>query len=161
MPERYTTSEAVAWEYVLNARSRELSATQALREYRAGGGHIRDSDWYYLYRSAADAEIATELSNRLPDYLYPTRDSFMYTPVNYQKPYVVKVKVTAVDSEGNVYPSFWRTIESNRNLKNKDWREAAIDYLTHDKSIPDITDVEIEEVMYFTTEEWGVGYSED
>ena len=161
MAERYTTSEAIAWEYVLNARSRELSATEALRQYRSGGGHIRDADWYFLYRSAADAEYAQELSQRLPEYLYPSRDAFQYTPWRMEEKYIVKARVTARDSEGNIYPSFWRTVESGHNLTMKQWKEAVVDYLTHDPSIPDITDVDIESLTFYTTEEWGIGYEEE
>jgi len=160
MPERYTTSMAVAWEYVLNATQRGLTATAGLNEYRAGGGKIRTSDWYYLYRGAQDSAYAQELSARLPDYLYIDRGAYMWTPVPYQEDYVAKVKVTAWDSEGNVYPSFWRTVERSSNTTRAQWKIDIADYVEHDRSIPDLTDVYIEEIQFFTHEPWGTGAPE-
>ncbi len=157
MAERYTTSEAVAWEFVLNASSRGMTATSALQEYRAGGGHIRNQDWYFLFRATQDAAYSRELSSRLPDYFTVNKDAYQWTPVGFEMPYVAKVKVTARDSEGNVYASFWRTIERTTNTTRAGWEQQAVAYLQQDKTIPDIQEVDIEEMEFFTTEAWGVG----
>lgn len=156
----FTTSQALAWQYVQSGVERGLSATSALQQYRGGGGAIRTADWYYLYRGAQDADYAQELSARLPDYLTIGRDAYQYSPTRYELPYIMKVKVTATDSEGYVYASFWRTIERNSNTTRAQWEQQAIAYLRNDKSIPDLVNVDIEEVRFFTTEMWGQGSPE-
>lgn len=159
MPEQYTRSEAVAWEFVQSSVGRGLSATAGLAEYRAGGGHIRTQDWYSIFRGAQDADYAAELSARLPDYLTVRSEAFQYTPWKMQEEFIAKAKVTVKDAYGNVYTDIWRTVESSENMTMKDWRDSVTQYLRNDKSIPDIQDVEISEMEFFTTGEWGTGFA--
>jgi hypothetical protein len=125
-----------------------ISGTEALSQYREGGGHIATSYWFDVYRELKNADTGADLITTLPDDYYLPRESAAIEDINYASKYVLQVEVAATDIDGNVYPSLHRYVESDSEMTWGDWQGAVKEALMNDPSIPDITEVEIRDFTY-------------
>lgn len=145
---QWTPAMHEAYPYVHMYLERGLSGAEALREYRAGGGSIRTQDWYTLARELSVSKEYSGYIPRLAPWSTIPSSWASYEPLNYNREYVLKVKVTATDAFGNVWPDLHRYIESDRALTKREWWDAIRDALETDRTIPDITSFEILDTEY-------------
>lgn len=127
----WTTSQKRAWEYVLSGLERELTATSALKQYRGGGGKIRDSSWYSLYRQGFELEGKRERVEQIP-MTYVVPDSMAQESwFDYQEKYVMVVKLYGTNPFTNERFSSFVTVESDRVLTKREWVNLARDAINN------------------------------
>lgn len=138
---RWTSAMRVAWQYTLSGAEQGLTATNALGQYRGGGGKIRDSDWYSLYKDAFGMAGKRESIEKIPStYVIPdsmaTESGFDW----YQK-YVMQYDVTGRHPETGIRSTRTVTVENDELLTKKEWQLAANDAIEDD---PGSEPIEIE-----------------
>ena len=87
-----------AWDYAQSAIGRGLTATEGLREYRAGGGAIRNESWYDLTRLAVETR---DIGDRVAgQQIEPPIPGSAYSVVgdDYGHKYVVVADVSYIDA---------------------------------------------------------------
>lgn len=152
----WTRSQKIAWEFTLLGVGQGINATQALKQYRSGGGRIRDSSWYSLYKDAFS--------------LYGHRESIVKIPMTYTVPetmsseediawrsrYVMQMKLYGVDTETGEHISQYVTAESDVLLTKKEWIDSAADAITGlDWTRPIVVDYAREFTFYKRPERYG------
>lgn len=152
MPARveWSSSQKMAWEYVLHGVNEGLTQTGALEAYRAGGGAIRDSLWAELWHKDVEAADAwSQLGYLRSSDSVPVR-MFEETGINFSGQYVMAIKATARTESGEIIPDLYRYVQSNQRLTWGEWQGAAGDTLLTDPSARGITSYEITDVSFFT-----------
>lgn len=102
-----------AWDYILSALEQGLRPTEALRQYREGGGKIRTQDWYRAYHTVDEYSDTWDLLSRYRDFEQLPEDFFAPAPRYYRKQYVVVVDVGLRYTSTRVYERTYRNIEFN------------------------------------------------
>lgn len=125
MPDQWTKSQKIAFAFVQSGVSRQLNATDALKQYRAGGGAIRDSSWYSLYKQEFAATGTRENIKQIP-VTYTIPDA-MFERVDWdlREPYTMVMKVHGWSEELQRHITKWVTVESNILLTKAEWRWGA------------------------------------
>ena len=86
-----------AWQYATSAIERGMSATAGYRDYTAGGGAIRTSDWYALTRLARDAQATGDLVAGQPWATPIPGAAYTESGYDYRERYTVVANVTYTD----------------------------------------------------------------
>jgi hypothetical protein len=116
-----------------------LTATAALSQYRDGGGAIRDSSWYQVYRLTFAQEGVRENVKRIPETYIVTDQMFEPVPYDYREKYVMKMKVSGYSTELDQRIHKWVTVESDHLLTKSEWRSYAQLAVTDTIGSPDFT----------------------
>jgi hypothetical protein len=87
-----------AWPYATSAIERGMSATAGYRDYEAGGGTIRTSDWFALARLARDAQATGDLVAGQPWVTPIPGQAYTESGYDYSERYTVVADVTYVDT---------------------------------------------------------------
>ena len=148
MAVKWTEAQREAWQYARAGIAAGTPTSLALAEYRAGGGHIRDADWYSLYKGALQAAYVGEWATKLPDSYTISRDIIQPVDIRYQEKFQVHVKVTVRDAAGNVYPETYRIVQSDKVLTLGEWKNAIRESVQADRTIPGVTEIEIESFQF-------------
>jgi len=113
---RWSASQKRAWWFAQSAQERGLSARAALREYRAGGGHIGTDYWFQLYRGVRWVESGSESIMDLPEF-YKIPETFMLdVPFRYRQEYVYTAHIYGIDPETGLPAERHVTVESDNPL---------------------------------------------
>ena len=86
-----------AWQYATSAIERGMSATAGFRDYEAGGGTIRTSDWYSLCRLARDAQATGDLVAGQPWAAPIPGQAYTESGYDYSERYTVVATVKYTD----------------------------------------------------------------
>ncbi len=149
----WTSSQRQAWDYVKAAEGSGLNQSEALREYRAGGGAIRTSDWGMLWHRYDEGAAQWD---RL--YQFRSNDTVpesLFNPVNinYAEKYVMTFKATVRDENGNLVHDVYRQVESNERLTLAQWQSAATEALLEDPSQFSTGVVDLAELEFWERQE--------
>jgi hypothetical protein len=112
----WTKSQQIAYPYIENAINRGLSASQGLQEYRQGGGSIRDSLWYSLFRETYSYTAVPDKIEAIPGtYTIPET---MYQPVDWdlRSKYAIRMEVVGYSHDIGANITKWVTVESDKLL---------------------------------------------
>lgn len=134
----WTTSQKIAFPLIESGVSRGLSATEALSQYRAGGGKIRDAYWYSLYKQTFEQQGIREKVTEIPiTYTVPEQ---MFDPRDWDLTgkYAMQMKVTGKLVETGERITKWVTVESDELLTKAEWRDYAQDALFDTIGSPDM-----------------------
>jgi len=123
--EAWTESMGRAVPWVESAMKRELSATAALRELRAGGGAIRTQDWYSLWNTIAETEDKSEIIPRLPPSSTIPESWHQERPWQYQREYNTIVSVQMFDEYNLPIGETYITVGADERLTWGEIREEA------------------------------------
>jgi len=127
----WTASMFKAVEYVQRAVREGLTATDALSQYRSGGGAIRDSSWYDLYRWEGEALGGYERFKDIP-WTYTIASHFYEpSPFDWRAQYVMRMEVRGWSDELGQYVTKWVTVESDELLTKHEWRDYAQESLSY------------------------------
>ena len=123
----WTQSQKVAFGAIQRGASEGMTATAALTEYRAGGGAIRDSSWYSLYRETF-AQVGTREKVKDIPYTY-TVPASMYQEVDWdtREKYVMQMEVSGYSAELDKRITTWVTVETDKLITKNEYRSAAQD----------------------------------
>jgi len=152
MSEDWSEGQIQSWEWVESAYNIGLSATAALREFRAAGGHIRTQSWY---QSWDRYESGVSQWGRL--YQFGQNDTvpsslFLQVPIQYSGRYTMTFTATVRDSQGAIVRDVKRQVSSDRLLTASEWQSAATNTLLEDISqdvdgVESLSDIEFFERM--------------
>lgn len=121
----YSQSMIEALPYIRRAVSEGLTATNALSQYRSGGGSIRDSSWYSMFRNEFAYSGTREKIKDVP-YTYTVPETMFETdPFDYRQKYVMQLEVTGYSSELDQRITKWVSVESDHLLTKNEWRSYA------------------------------------
>ena len=126
---RWSQSMRQAWSFVQSSVIRGLSGAEGLRQFRAGGGAIRDSDWYFLRRLASQTVQVAEQTAVQPRTLPVPEESFTPTDWDYRQNYVSVVEVVGKDAQTGQRVVRHITVESDSLLSLESWAESALDVM--------------------------------
>lgn len=123
----WTQSQQIAFGFVRKGVETGLSGRSALKEYRAGGGHIGNELWFSLYKSAFNLYGYRETIKQVP-MTYNVRDT-MFTDVDFdfREEYVMQMKVTGYSEDLGMTVTKWVTAESPSIITKQEWQWAAQD----------------------------------
>ncbi|NIW97358.1 MAG: hypothetical protein GWN13_03765 [Phycisphaerae bacterium] len=129
LPRLWPKSVNEAWSFILRGAKEGLSPTEALRQYRDGGGTIRNEYWYDAYR---EAQIVDEIGQQildLPDYY--TVNPYLATdsPFMWRQEWVMQIEVFGEDPETQERYSRWITVESDEPLTKEEYYDMAQDVI--------------------------------
>jgi len=125
LPKLWPASINKAWEYVVRGAKEGLSATEALRQYRSGGGAISNEYWYDAYNEAKDLAMLGEQIGELPDFYTVNEYLAIDSPFRWQQEWVMQMEVTGRDPETGEEISRWVTVESDTPLTKSEYQESA------------------------------------
>lgn len=117
----WTNSQKQAFAYIRRGVSTGLSATGALRQYRAGGGAIRDSSWYSLYRRTFAQEGWRETVKEIPMTYIVRENMFQSTDWDFKEQYIMQMKVSGYSKEIGRRITKWVTVENDKLLTKQEW----------------------------------------
>ena len=148
--EEWSQSQRMAWSYVRTGVDSDLSATSALREYRAGGGTIRTSDWYDLWNKAESAGGEWEkISMLTPEDTIP-ESMFEPTGIKFEQKYVMNVNITGRTVQGETITEMYRYVESDERLTKKEWFAKVDEFLQRYKGVRDFVSYHVTDVAFYT-----------
>ena len=125
LPRLWPKSINVAWEYVLMAAKGGLTATEGLRQYRSGGGAIRNQFWYDAYREAEVVDMIGQQIQELPDYYQVNPYLATDSPFAWRQEWVMQMEVHGTDPETQEAYTRWITVESDEPMTKQDYGDAA------------------------------------
>lgn len=129
----WSDSQRQAWQYVLSAQEGGLSTTEALAEYRAGGGAIRTSSWVELWHRADQAAEQWSKLYTIGQNDTVSESMFAETGLNYKQKYIATFTFSMLGADGETISTEYRTVESDKKLTLQEWysalNEAAYDYM--------------------------------
>jgi hypothetical protein len=126
---RWSQSMTNAWEYALAGLRSGLSQTEALAQYRGGGGAIRDSSWSSIWHSGETLGENTDFIIGMPkDWTIPES---RFTPIGWasMQPYVTQVQISFFDQESKQWRQEWRTLEFDQRPTGDELNAAIRDQL--------------------------------
>jgi hypothetical protein len=118
----WTQSQKDAFSYIRRGVGEGLTATNALKQYRAGGGAIRDSSWYRLYKETFNQEGWRETVKELPTTYTVTPKMHQETDWDFKEEFVMQMRVSGYSEEIAQRVTKWVTVESDRPLTKAEWR---------------------------------------
>lgn len=122
---RWSQSQKEAFSYIRSGVERQLSATNALKQYRSGGGRISNEYWYSLYKTEFNYSGVKEKIKEVPITYNITPAMFEPTDFDYHSKYVVQMKVSGYSEELGMRITKWVTVESDEILTKSEWRYGA------------------------------------
>lgn len=125
LPRLWPKSINVAWEFVVRAAKEGLTATESLRQYRAGGGAIRNQYWYDAF---SEAQVVDEIGQQiqdLPDFYMVNEHLATDSPFAWRQEWVMQMEVTGDDPETQEQYTRWITVESDSPLTKQEYGDAA------------------------------------
>lgn len=121
-PLQWTKSMRVAHSFVQRGVSEGLTATEGLRQFRAGGGAIRDSSWFRLFREDFAHRGVRENVLRIPETYTVPETMFEPKPFDFRGKYVMQMEVSGYSTELEQRITKWVTVESDHLLTKHEWR---------------------------------------
>lgn len=124
---QWSASQENAFAFVRQGVESGLSGRAALKQYRAGGGHIGNENWFSLYKSAFNISGYRETIKQIP-MTYNVRET-MFTDVDFdfREKYVMQMKVRGWSEELGMNITKWVTAESPNIITKQEWNWAAQD----------------------------------
>jgi len=122
----WTFSQRQAFSFVWRAVREGLSATEALRQYRSGGGRIRDAYWYDLYRQVQDEPEKSARLGELPEFYTPSDEFATEVYWDSRQQYLMKMKLHVIDPLTGAEFDQWYTVESDVPLTMAEWEDMAV-----------------------------------
>lgn len=141
----WTDSQKQAFSYIRRSVSEGISATSALKDYRSGGGAIRDSLWYSLYKETFSQEGWKETVKQLPMTYTVTDKMYQETDWDFREKYIMQMKISGYSSEIGQRITKWVTVEGDKTYTKQEWRwfaQEAVDNTLG--SVPFVIDTFIE-----------------
>jgi hypothetical protein len=119
--ETWTQSQKDAWSYVRKGVGEGLSGRAALRQYREGGGHIGNANWFSLYKTAFNIEGWKETIQEIPRTYNIREEMFTDIDVDYRSEFILQAKVSGYSEELSMRITKWVTVESDKILTKQEW----------------------------------------
>jgi len=135
----WTSSQKQAFSYIQSAVERGMTATASLSEYRSGGGAIRDSSWYGLFRETFAQVGVRENILRIPETYTIPESMFQETDFDFRSKYVAQMKVSGYSDELGQRITKWVTVESDELVTKGEWRYGAQQAIDAGLGSPDFT----------------------
>lgn len=129
LPRLWPKSVNEAWSFILRGAKEGLTATEALRQYRSGGGRIANEYWYDAFREAQIVDDIGQQIADLPDYY--TVNPYLATdsPFQWRQEWVMQIEVWGEDPETQERYSRWITVESDEPLTKEEYYDYAQDVI--------------------------------
>lgn len=122
---RWTSSQKQAFAYVQSGVERKMSATGALKEYRSGGGKIRDAYWFSMFKAEFNLTGVKERIEEIPMTYNVPETMFEPTDFDYRAKYIMSMKVSGYSEELGTRITKYVTVESDEILTKAEWRWGA------------------------------------
>ena len=123
----WSDSELRAWNWALSGVSKGLTATSALQQYRAGGGHIANQSWYKFYREAFGLFGKREHIEEIPMTYTVPHSMATETFADYREKYIMTMELHGTSRITGEYVKHYVTVESEYLLTKREWIAAGID----------------------------------
>lgn len=117
----WSQSQKDAWAYVRKGVAEGLSGRAALRQYRAGGGHIGNEYWFSLYKTAFNAEGWKNSIKEIPPTYNIREEMFTPTDLDYREKYIIQAEVSGYSEELGKRVKKWVTVESDHIMTKQQW----------------------------------------
>ena len=138
-----------AWNWALSSIERGLSGRAGLRQYRAGGGAIRDSDWFYLRRAGAKAyDSYGKAGETWPTLPVPPR-TFTEADWDYREEYVTTAQVRYFDPVEESFKNAMITVESAGLHTLDEWENDVTDVVIASLGELFVTRPEIQRMWFY------------
>ncbi len=118
----WTSSQKRAFGYIQKGVADGLSASDGLRQYRAGGGAIRDSSWFSLYKQTTNLEGWKKTVKALPTTYMVRENMHLETDWDWREEYIMQMKVSGYSEEIGQRITKYITVESDKLLTKQEWR---------------------------------------
>lgn len=122
---QWTTSQKRAQPFVESGVQRQMTATAALREYRLGGGAIRDAYWYSLYKEEFAYRGTKDKIEQIPNTYIVPETMFKPTDFDYYAKYIMRMRVSGYSEELDMRIVKNVTVESDELITKAEWRYGA------------------------------------
>lgn len=121
----WTSSQKRAFSYIQSAVERGMTATEGLSQYRSGGGAIRDSSWFGLFKETFAQVGVRENILKIPETYTIPESMFQETNFDFRSKYIAQMKVTGYSQELGQRITKWATVESDVLITKREWRYGA------------------------------------
>ncbi len=149
----WTESQRAAWSFVEYGHSENMNQTEALREYRAGGGSIRTQDWGQLWNIYGEGyDQWSSVIGLYGDDLIPA-EAFTQVDINFRDRYTYRFKATYKDEYGQIQSGVYRQFSSDRRLSVTQVNQNAAEAYYGDPSKPADEIIELGEFEFFERSE--------
>lgn len=121
----WSQSQKIAFPFISSAITRNLNATEGLKQYRDGGGQIRDTSWYELFKETFAQIGVRDKIEQLPVTYKVTEAMFQDVDWDLRAKYAVQMKVSGYSEELGQRIVKYVTIESDELVTKAEWRYGA------------------------------------
>ncbi len=120
----FTDAQSRAWDYIRAAVDEELTATNALKQYRDAGGSIRTQDFYRTYNVVKEyGDQWQQLDTFTKTETVPER-FYLAAPRNFEQKYVAEVHFDFRNVDTNELERGYRYIESDHRMSQSEIENA-------------------------------------
>ena len=145
----WTNSQRQAWDYVKKAENGGMGQTEALRQYRAGGGAIRTSSWGELWQRYNTGSDAWDRLSQFKSSDTVPSSLFTQVGINYAERYTMTFTATVRGVSGDLIHNVHRQVSSDRQLTVSQWQSAAGETMIEDPSILTEEVVSVTDVNFY------------
>ena len=139
---KWGTSLKQAWDYMIRGASDGLTASDALKQYRSGGGHIGNEAWYSGFRIAFSVVGTRESIRNIPNTYTVPESMSNESGFDWRREYVMQMEIRGYDTETNQWIRKWVTAESDILIQRSEWQAEAVRAMINIPSSKPLTDVE-------------------
>jgi hypothetical protein len=145
----WTASQTVAFEYATSWAAGQMTQSDALGAYRAGGGHIGNALWAECYQAGLEAaDISKRVAGQTGDVPLPWQ-AYTETPRDYSKNFNATGTITYWDRETESYLTRYATIQSDQAMTVADTEEALSKVAVKSGSDPSAVEGDVSDVFYW------------
>lgn len=145
----WTNAQRFAWDYVKSGFDNDYTQSGALKEFRAGGGKIRTSDWGELWHRYDEAAASWERLYQFGQNDVVPESLFAEVNINYQQKYIMTFKADIRTPKGSIVHDIYRQVESDRKMTLGEWQQAALELIIEDPTSQGTEILEMRDVEFF------------
>jgi hypothetical protein len=145
----WTDSQLQAWSFIQSGLTDELNQSEALREYRAGGGAIRTSSWGELWHRAEDAFTAWNTLYQFNSTDTIPQSMFLDTNINFRGEYTYNVTLDVRNLDGSITNEISRYISSDRLITVQELYNGIDEAMSDDPSNPSVEVLQVRSIQMY------------
>lgn len=121
LSEHWTDSQKNAWGYAQQGIGEGLSGRSALKQYRAGGGHIGNELWFSIYKTAYNIAGWKKTIADVPMTYTVRANMFTDVDMDFREEWVMRAKVSGFSTDIGKRVTKWVQVESDKLLTKQEW----------------------------------------
>jgi len=126
----FTQAIKSGWQYIASAVEKGIEKAEGFAQFVSGGMEIPEEAFAGTYGTLSTAEKSWDKISLIPDTYKLSKNFGIYSPFDWDRKHVLKMKVEYFDFKTKTFGSQWVTVESDKELTIAEWKENAQEAVT-------------------------------